>query len=257
LSEEEDVSQHELFGDRLYHTLSRKESYTGEEKEESELKYLQVIRDVRDNDEELFAKVKKLPKKARAGKRFSPELKEVAQSNEALVSFFRRDRLKKFYLAGDEHNPVELTFLQAVEWLRCAPDTPRLAIPRQYYDLLQRNKETFAEATSREEDEARGGRNRSHASFIIRYLKAIRKARKFTDDEDTYLLQLQDTFEKGIVPQRTSRELRQKLEQETDPLKALGILKANFPENLLSGHQDKVEQDAPVEVILSVYLQAK
>ena len=247
LTEEEDVSQHELFGDHLYSALARKESYTGEEEDESELKYLQVIRDVRDNDEDLFDKVKKLPKKARSGHRTS-------ELSAALVSFFRRDRLKKFYLAAENEDPVELTFMQAVDWLRCEPDTPRLPIPQKYYDLLKENKKVFAEATTFEDEETKKGGNRSNVNYIIHYLKAIRQARKFTDDEDAYLLEVQKTFEKGIVPKGTSRELRKKLEEETDPLKAMGIIKANIPKTILFGHQDETEQTAPLEVILSLYL---
>ena len=65
LTEGEDVESHELFN-RL---ISRK-TITGEDEgEESELKYLQVIRGIRDSNPDLFEKIKRLPKKARTAKK--------------------------------------------------------------------------------------------------------------------------------------------------------------------------------------------
>ncbi|WP_199324806.1 helicase-related protein [Phormidium sp. FACHB-1136] len=71
LSEEEEVTTHELFGDRLYHTLNRRESYEqGTEAEErSELEYLQLLRQIRDQQPHLFETIKKLPRKARTAQR--------------------------------------------------------------------------------------------------------------------------------------------------------------------------------------------
>lgn len=68
LTEGEPVESFELFN-RL---ISRK-TITGEdEHEESELKYLKIIRDIRDNDPDLFADIKHLPKKARTAREYNP-----------------------------------------------------------------------------------------------------------------------------------------------------------------------------------------
>ena len=64
LTEGEPIGSHELF-DRLV----SKKTITGEDEgETSELKYLTLIKDIRDNDPDLFEKIKRLPKKARSGK---------------------------------------------------------------------------------------------------------------------------------------------------------------------------------------------
>ena len=61
LSEEEEVTQHDLRGQVLYRKLVSKETYEGEAVEaESDLEYLQVIRQVRDDDEALFERIKRL-----------------------------------------------------------------------------------------------------------------------------------------------------------------------------------------------------
>lgn len=248
LTEEEVVSQHELFGDRLYDALNRKESYLGEEEARSELEYLQAIRQVRDQLPQTFERIKRLPKKARSGRAVAP-----APDSDRLVSFFRRGRLKKFYTcAGD--TPVELTFLDAVDLLRCAPDTPRLRIPASYFDLLAHNKAAFAEATAPEVEQApRGGQ--SNVRFVVNYLKAIRRARALTDDDERFVQAVLDAFEAGIVPSPLSQRLKRDLEREPNPLRGVGILRSTLPASLVDGPQTALSSDAPsVEVILSEYL---
>ena len=67
LTEGEPVGSHELFN-----RLNSKKTLTGEdETEESELKYLHVIKEVRDKNPDLFEKIKRLPKKARTAKAIS------------------------------------------------------------------------------------------------------------------------------------------------------------------------------------------
>ena len=55
LTEDEDVETFQLFGDTLYNNLNRKNFYEEEDDQEvSELKYLSIIRDIRDNDKKLL-----------------------------------------------------------------------------------------------------------------------------------------------------------------------------------------------------------
>jgi len=64
LTEGEPIGSHELF-DRL---TSKKTLEGDGEEEESELKYLHTIREIREKDPELFEQIKRLPKKARTAK---------------------------------------------------------------------------------------------------------------------------------------------------------------------------------------------
>ncbi len=252
LTEEEEISQHELFGDRLYNALNRKESYLGEEEGRSELEYLQAIRRIRDEEPLIFERIKRLPKKARSGRAVPAPQEGTAP--DSLISFFRRGRLKKFYTcAGDA--PVELTFLNAADRLRCEPNTPRLPIPAGYYDLLERNKAAFAEATAPEAEQApRTGGGQSNVKWVISYLKAIRKLPALTDEDESTIQAVLDAFEAGIVPSPISQRLRRALERETNPLKAVGILRSNLPASLLNGPQTAgPDRPQPVEVILSEF----
>jgi len=105
LTEGEEIKSHDLFT-----RLTSKKTITGEdEEEESELKYLQIIRNLRDNDPDLFEKIKRLPKKARTGREYEGE-------GNNLLTYFRKGKLQKFYHSNDK-STNELDFLSAAKYL--------------------------------------------------------------------------------------------------------------------------------------------
>ncbi len=67
LSEEEQPVPQGLFGQRLMRRLDQAGMEDGNE-EDSELKYLEIIRTIRDTQPELYSRLEHLPRKARAGR---------------------------------------------------------------------------------------------------------------------------------------------------------------------------------------------
>ena len=248
LSKEEEVVQHGLHGTRLYDTLNRKETYFGEEGEESELEFLQIIRRVRDKEPKLFEKIKRLPKKARSGR--------MHDSEDALVSFFRRNRLKKFYLAREDERE-ELTFLEAANYLRCEAETRRVKIPENYYELLAQNKKVFDEATRFDQDDLSTGSSRSNINWLIGYIKSIQNKPQLTDTEEDFLQEVLNALQRGIVPKKTAQRLRRALAKVRNPVKGHAVIRSHIPENLLHPPKDDALENAPVEVILSAYLKGQ
>jgi len=257
LTEEEEVASHELFGDRLFSKLNDKKNLEGEDEgERSELKYLQMIRDVRDNDPALFERIKRLPKKARSGRAWPAD---GDSDLDAVVTFFRRGKLKKFCLA-DEKTVREITFFEAADCFACEPDTKRLSLPRAFYPFLEKNKQEFDFLTSGETPEKTGRGSKSNEAYLIKRLKAkeMKQFQGFTDDDEDFLRAVLRAFEDGIIPKNTSKRLKQELEQEIHPLKALAIFRNNIPQALLAGGQaPRGAQTYTREVILSEYLTAK
>jgi hypothetical protein len=252
LTEEEVVSAHELFGDSLYKQLASKETYEGEEEQEpqSELKYLNFIRDIRNNDPDLFEKIKRLPKKARGAR-------EVVNGGEQLITFFRRGKLKKFFIAS-AGGSRELPFLEAVDLFECNKSTARSKIPSTYYSLLDSNKAQFNLIMSGEDLEAVPARSsRSSEGYVIRRLKAkeLRYYQGFTDEDEEYIRLVLTAYEDGIIPGNTTRRIKKAIEREPNPLKVLGILKRDIPNSLLgTSRAGQPSERARREVILSEYL---
>lgn len=117
LSEDEEVTSH-----KLYQKLNSNDIFDeGDSYGESELEYLSLIRKVRDSDEELFEKIKRLPQKSKS----SRELKGIKK--ESTLSFLRKGSLKKFY-ATDGSSIREVTFMEAMKYLKCTEDEKKLKV---------------------------------------------------------------------------------------------------------------------------------
>lgn len=106
LTEGEEIKSHDLFA-----KLTSKKTITGEdEEEESELEYLTEIREVRDKQPELFARIKRLPKKARSTRQVTSEDASGIKEFPSLLTYFRQGKLDKFFLgrpAGAESLELE------------------------------------------------------------------------------------------------------------------------------------------------------
>ena len=250
LTEGEPIGSHELFN-RL---ISKKTLEGEDEAEDSELKYLQVIRDIREKEPDLFEKTKRLPKKARTAKLNS----DVAG---ALITYFRRGKLQKFFMAQVKKEAQELDFMTAAVMLESKPGEKRKKLPGEIYDLLDRNKEAFIIATTEEMAEPQKRRGRDSAANILRILKATMKnTQKFTDDQEFYLKKVFTQLEEGGLPKQTAKNTLKALNalknELINPFKVLAVLQTHIPERLLESHY--AEQNPAVfgkrEVILSLYL---
>ncbi len=246
LTEGEEIKSHDLFT-----RLTSKKTITGEDgTEESELKYLQIIRDIRDNEPDLFQKIKQLPRKARTARIYS-------ETANRLLTYFRKGKQQKFYLAGDD-SPRELDFFTAAKLLKVEKDTGRENPGKDYYDLLARNKEAFRLATTEEVPEAKMKGGRDTATFVLRFLKSnqIKHFRGYTENEELYIKQVIELIEEGGLPKQTTRTLQKALSQEINPIKILGILKRNIPSGFFKETmaESAAQTSGPREVILSEYL---
>ncbi|MEM3769418.1 MAG: helicase-related protein [Nitrososphaerales archaeon] len=263
LTEGEPVGSHELF-DKL---LSQKTLTADEEAEESELKYLNVIKEIRDKNPDLFERIKKLPKKARTAKEWNESLGQLAPPA-SLITYFRKGKIQKFYLTSPKNNdsPRELDFLTAAQILESEPNEKKSELSEVYYELLMRNKEAFYKATLEEEIEPQPRRGRDSSTDLLKILKATMKNSKIlTEDQEDYLRRLIRQIEEGGIPKETLRKtlraLKKSDEQIANPLKVLSILNKHIPPRFLEEHYaeklSKPGWGSKREVILSLYLSGR
>jgi superfamily II DNA/RNA helicase len=244
LSDGEEVNSQELFD-----TLNNKKAYTGEDEEgDSELKYVEMMRNLRDNDPDLFDRIKKLPKKARSGR------KVVNNEDEKLITFFRLGKLKKFYMTNGSQ-ALELDFFNAAYLLECEPDTKRASIPsEQYFKMLEINKARFELDTMQDEDDKASG-GASNVKYIEKRMRdvAFRRYKGFTDSDEEFILGVKQMIQQGLMAKKTAQKIKKEFEQEDDPLKMLHILQRH----IRSVAADEIQNGkSPIarEVILSGYL---
>ncbi len=259
LSEEEEVTQHDLRGQVLYRKLVSKETYEGEDAdEESDLEYLQVIRQVRDDDPDLFQRIKRLPVKARAGWALGAGGETESVGREQLITFFRRGRLKKFFTASADGGQ-ELDFFGAVDLMRCNPDTDAIVIPRSYYDWLGHNKQQFDAVLQEDNVPKTTGGGATNTQRVLKNIRAAQKdSKKMTDEDEIYLRAARQAFEEGRIPRKTSQRIMQRIKKEKrnlSGLRILSILQAELDDAILSTQPARAERPGEKrEIILSAYL---
>ena len=257
LTEGEEIKSHDLFA-----KLISKKTITGEDEEEqSELEYLTEIRGVRDNQPDMFLRIKRLPRKARSTRLSSVQDNAEVKQYPSLITYFRQGRLDKFFLAGiGPADPIELDFFNTVCILKPADTEEKLqAIPHDFYTLLNRNKHAFETATSTDMgDTISPQKGVANDVYILKRLKAkeIRHYHGFTEDDELYIRQVIQLLTDGALPRPTTKKVADALKKEMEPLKVLGILRRDIPYQFFQATraQQTAQAFKPREVILSSYL---
>ncbi|MCI0708072.1 MAG: helicase, partial [Ignavibacteriae bacterium] len=204
---------------------------------------------------------KRLPKKARSTKFVAALPADLGKQFPSLLTYFRQGRLDKFFLAPTGTSPaLELDFFAAVKVLKPTdPSEARQTIPRDFYELLDKNKAAFEAATSPDLDDStpkrKGGAN---DAYILKRLKAkeIRLYHGYTEDDEVYIQRVIQLLLDGALPRPTTKKVAEALKQETDPLRVLGILRRDIPTLFFQATraQQHAHAFSPREVILSSYL---
>lgn len=210
--------------------------------------YLEMMRKIRDEDPKLFEKIRRLPKKARSGRKVD------GLATDQLVTFFRIGNLKKFYLnQGGES--AEITFFDAARLLACSPDTSRQPIPAEHYHWLETNKQRFEQDTVQEEAPAESRSGRSNVSYIDKRLKdkAFRNCPKFTDADEELIDGVRRMIAQGVMAKKTAQTIKKAFEKTLDPLEMVSILRKHIRVVDDGSNARRGGSRARREVILSGY----
>lgn len=240
---DEEIKSHELFK-----RLNSKEILTGEdETEDRELEWLLKLRDIRDNEPELFEKIKRLPKKSRTARNKNEE--------EGLFTFFRKGKLRKLYF-NRRGFIDEIDFSHAVDLLYVTKLEKRISLNEDFYTLLEQNKKEFSDFFIKEVDTQSLG-SRGHEGKIKAIVKAVLKNPiGLTDDDEEYLRGILNLIQQGSITKKTLQKLNNAVKKEDiNPLKILAKIKVVIPSNseffkeTYASFSGNVE--GPKEVILS------
>ena len=245
LSDEEDVSPKKLFAD-LNKDMDKEEESTN-----PELGYLAIIRQLRDSDPILFSQIKRLPKKAKAG-RYGENT-----SVNSTIGFIRKGALKSFFQTNGESR--QLSFMEAIRQIQCEPDEPRITIGSDFYEQYDKNSNAFDEMLAEEEVvSTEKVMIAGNDAKIIRLLKALKNEPTLTDDQEEKIDILIKRWEDGEIPSRISKEVVKKSKVVTDVLELYYEILKLVPESYFEekkNQQGKVEGEK--QVILSCYIKQR
>lgn len=246
LSEDEEVSSH-----NLYTQLNSKESLENEGSNEiSELKYLKMIREIRDHNEDLYQKIKRLPQKSKSGRMFNDS------TDDQTVSFLKKGGLKKFFIA-DANNSKEIYFLQAMKYLEVPAEEKKIKTPKEYFEHLDLNKLGFEMALAENEElVTERATKKGNDGTVIKILKAIARCKAFTDDQDKLIQRMKNIWEEGNVPPGISKEVIKQTKGMTDPVKIFYEILEIVPDKYFEERKGKkkINISGDMKVILSSYL---
>jgi len=251
LTENEPVGSHELFD-----KLSSSSFVQGEEQEESELKYLTYIKNIKIQQEKLFEEIKRIPKKARSAKVSIENL-----NGNSLLTYFRKGPIQKFYIASSNSSAAkEVSFLEAVKILESDESTQKQSLNNIFFDLLNKNKEAFRFSLDIEEEiSLKHSSARNMDIKILKNLKYFRQQNQnnLNDDEEKIISTLISAAERGDLTKRTQKKLysvfgkyssnKDKLFEEVKKLADVDRLRD-------LDDLDPKRRDEKEEIILSMYL---
>jgi len=249
LTEMEDIETHSLFD------MINSSAYLNNEDDVdwySELSYLKVIRDIRDNDKPLFEKIRELPKKSRSARQYD-------LYKESLITFFRKGDYLKMYRSNIKSS-IELDFEETIKMLECKKNQVRSIIDREiYFKLLENNKSWFIDSLSEDDSISIPVKKwRSNESEVSKYLIMILGAGGLVDQEEEYFRQILKSIEDWLLPKKTLKKVKNKMKEAIpfdNPTKIYQSLK-NIIRNefLYLSNQKELMGDESIEVILNEYL---
>lgn len=248
LTEEEETTNHKLFGENFYDKVTNKDTYNEDESEEnSDLKYVKILEDIRDNDTELFNKVKYLPKKSRTARKIKADKNSV-------ITFFRKGPLERFYLSDGE-TTVNLGFEDAVKYFECDKNCEKQPVPHEFYHLLQANKDEFFKPNEEDDIQVKKtGGSSNHKYVRLRIDFAIKEGR-LTDVQEDYMKKILALYDEGKIINEISKSIKDAIEKELDSVKVYQTIKNNIPETYLTNKTEvKKDENVHTEIILSEFL---
>ena len=248
LSEEETTTNHKLFGEKFYDKVNNKDTYNENDVSENlELKYISLLEEIRDTNLDLFNKIKHLPKKARTAREL-----EIQQNS--LITFFKKGALNKVYIT-DGIRTQDLGFDEAIRYFECSPTCNKLQLTKDYYDLLQVNKEAFLKLNEEDDIQLKKAGGSSNHKYVKTRIEYAIKEGRLTDIQEDYLKKILALYETGIITNDASKKIKEEIEKETDSLIVFQSVSKNIPETYIKDKKAiKKNVENIGEIILSEYL---
>lgn len=244
LSDEEQVSSQKLFQDLNLHLNGE------EENANPELAYLAMIRQVRDNDINLFDKIKRLPRKAKTGKKSNKVEKE------STLTFIRKGYLKTFFKT-EKGVAKQITFMEAISYLKCDPEEPKISIGNRYFDQYDSNNQAFDYSLVNEEIiKISRPAVAANDQKMIRYLRSLLSVKSFTDEQDVNIKKMIELWENGDIPTNDTKGIVKSLKNVEDGMEAYYKIKSQIDDKYFVGRKQIASslEGEEKQVILSCYM---
>ena len=209
------------------------------------MKYLRLIRDIRDNNHELFKKIEEIPKKARVAR---------TSENKSLISLMKTGKFKKVFKT-DENGTEEIDFFDAIEILQADEDEKAIPVNPDYYKYLKDNVNAFETLLNAPEDQVKLSKNENS---ILKYINfTLQNKRELTTYDINFLTKVRDLVSEGHITKNQAKVINTKLKTKVkDIFDIIDILRKYINEEDLKTDTAQCIEDCVKEykqIILSEY----
>ncbi|MBR6993918.1 MAG: hypothetical protein IKH85_07575 [Methanobrevibacter sp.] len=213
-----------------------------EEFVDDELMYLHLMREIRDNDKELFKKIEEIPKKARVTRK---------SDKNYLITLLKTGKFKKVFKASADET-VEIDFFDAIKELKASPDEKGISVDDKYYDYLDFNIDAFNEILFNPDNEKKLSRNENS---IINFINASLSQRKELPSYDIrFLTKVKDLVIEGHITKNKAKTINKLLKDNAiDAESTITILRKNIRDEDLKTTTYDNSDDEIKEIVLSEY----
>lgn len=252
LTDDEELgNSKELFGQILKEKIDNCVEESNENTEDKELEYSALIRKIKNENTELYEKIKKLPKQCRTA---------TTSKENVLITFFRNGengRIKKFISSNNDRE--EIGFYEAIKMFECSEDQPKMNIPKDFYNLLKINKNNlkwFKEIEENDKNKLKI-KKRGNEKQLMCFLGYL-QSQNLTKEDKEYIKNVKQALEDGIIASRDISNLQKKLDKCKDNTETMvNILRENIKESEILKYIKKrskcKEAENEEEIILSEY----
>ena len=239
LTEDENVDSHKLF-----EMLNSNELLEDQEEINQEIKYLQDLRKIRNDNPKLFNRIKKVPKKARVGRK-------EQKSKKGFVTFIKKADMKKIFYIDDTKIPQEISFEEAVRIFSADEKEKPLEIPIEFYEFLNISKQEF----EKERDTATSLKGTEKDLIMLMGQLKNSRPTAWSPEEKELFDNIVELIKNGVFSKYRMKLMKNSIEPEIKKKRykeAFNTLKELIPENYIQYLKHKKEKVYfQTEVILS------
>ncbi len=209
---------------------------------DDELKYLHLLRDIRDNDKELFKKIEEIPKKARVARK---------SDNNYLITLLRTGKFKKVFKTIGQ-TTEEIDFFDAIKELKASPEEKGILLDENYYDFLNKNLNEFKYLLNHPDTEHNLNRNEK---AIINYINAaLSKKQDLASYDIKFLTKVRDLINEGHITKNKSKLINKLLKENArDAESTITVLRKNIRDDDLKTNTNNNSDEEIKEIVLSEY----
>ena len=148
--------------------------------------------------------------------------------------------------------------MDAVSYLKCEPDEPKLSVGKKYFDHYDSNNDAFDESLTVEEVITTSRPAvAANDQKMLRYLRALLQTiRTFTDDEEEKIKRMIEIWENGDVPSNDTKNILKSIKNIEDGVEAYHKIVSQVDDKYFAGRKQIANraEDEEKQVILSCYM---